>query len=266
MIITLISGCSSHNKQVSEFHKYKNYNLASFNKNKHHKQALKSLEYSNFNVAIKAGNAFGLGVPISSRHIATVAHVVDRIKINGIVEVFNLGDVKSSKTGKVVYISKMDEVAIIEFDENHNFKQPKLCKNSYGGQYISSSKPADIFDIYSNIFIFEGTVSNIYTLPLVNMEVNQKTLQFSNIDTRAMAGLERVIISINSPAAAGNSGGAIIDINNKCVVALVSMNARVSYFEEPEKLMVELGFTRKYYEGTSPYMMVGIPITHFKIN
>lgn len=255
--MALISACSS-------YHKYAEYDLSSYDE----QDALKHIpnfdEYRNYSVVLDSGHATGMGVPISSNHIATVAHVVGDLKIGDYVKVFNLGDEKSVLDGKLIYVSPLDEVAVIDIEQGHKFAIPQLCDNSFGGQRIYGAKPTDIRHAYTGMTNFSGVVTNTTILPLVTDSMNEKILIESNINTKAMSGLRRVVMYVTSPGAAGNSGGAIIDIDNKCVVALVSMNARISDFKEPEKIMKDVGFSEQYYEGTAPNLMIGVPVNYYK--
>lgn len=255
-VVVNLSGCSV-------YHQHQDFDLSTHNIQDVLNHSPRINEYSSFNVVIDSGKSTGLGVPVSPTHIATVAHVVDHLRVGDEVKSFVLGNEKLSAAGKLKYISNIDEVAVIEFENEHGFNIPTLCDNSYGGQRIHGAKPSSIRKPYASLTTFDGVVTNIVELPLVTEELNIRTIEEANIDTRAMSGLERLIAAIYTPGIPGNSGGAIIDIDKKCVVGLVSMNARVSDFENPVELMKKLGHTREYHEGTAPYIMIGIPMSHY---
>ncbi|EJA7356563.1 trypsin-like peptidase domain-containing protein [Vibrio parahaemolyticus] len=261
--LTIVAALTAALSGCSTYHEPKEFDLSTYDRQDALNHTPKFRDYPNFNVAIDSGKSTGLGVPISQNHIATVAHVVDHLKIGDEVEAFVLGNEKLSVKGKLKYISSIDEIAVIEVEDGHHFNMPLICDNSYGGQRIHGAKPSNIRKPYTGLTVFDGVVTNIVELPLVTQEFNAQTIESASIDTRSMFGLERLIAAVNSPGAPGNSGGAIIDIDEKCVVGLVSMNARVSDFEKPEELMKELGYKADYYEGTAPYIMVGIPMSEY---
>lgn len=257
ILVVFLSSCSS-------FHQYTKHDLSSYDEQDFYDSSPKLYEYSAINVAVDSGISHGLGVPISPKYIATVAHVVDNLEVGQDVKIFKLGNAKQSEVGKLAYISPIDEIAVLEFPGGHGFDLPRLCENSFGGQRIHGSKPADIKNRITGGTSFIGLVTNVTEFPLVNEDMNKTTIKEAKINTKEMAGLKRLMIVVNARASSGNSGGAIVDIDNKCIVGLASMNARVSSFEAPNQLFKELGFTGQYNEGLAPNIMVGVSIVQYK--
>jgi len=204
-----------------------------------------------------------MGVPLSKTHIATAAHVVDNVTIGDDVKVFHIYNRSQVHTAKLVYYSKNDEIAVLETSSGHSFPTPARCEHSYGGQRIQGERPTKFGKPWSGSYPFRGTVSNITKHPLITDKLEAENKKISEISTQAMAGKDRLFIATKSQTAPGNSGGSIIDIDQKCVVGIASMNGRVSDFQKPESLMKELGYNNGYYEGTAPYILIGVPIVHY---
>lgn len=255
--LTLLVGCST------AYHESTEYDLESYDTLSALNDGLRAKDYPYFNVAVRAGKASGMGVPLSDTHIATVAHVVDNVAVGGTVDVFHIYNKNLKFSATVVDYSEDGETAVLEVAEKHNFPVPKICDNSFGGQRVQGERPSHFGYPRTGSQGFYGLVTNVTRLPMVTDVLEQDIVSRGGPSTQAMAGKSRVIVATNGQTTGGNSGGAIIDIDQRCVLGIASMNARVSNFKEPESLMKDIGYQQDYIPGAAPYLLVGIPMSHF---
>ncbi|WP_417764908.1 hypothetical protein [Shewanella chilikensis] len=214
-----------------------------------------------------AGVVEGLGVPLSPMRIATVAHVVDHLSVGEDLKIAYVpfpGGQLTERDARLAYVSSESETAIIEvlgtaLPESYI---PTLCSKSVGGNGVSALKPHVNNGRLTGSQVFSGYVTNITRLPLVGDEFDAEAKK-SGFSPKRMEGQERVVMVSVSNATAGNSGGAIYDVEQSCVLGLASMVASVEEFEFPEQLKQAVGLPDSDLRGNDRPLLFAIPVTAY---
>lgn len=221
--------------------------------------ALEQLENSQLIVRYRppfGGEVFGLAFFAEGR-LLSASHVYSQIKVGDEVEIGRhrgLGSEVTWSKATLVALSPMDDLAILIPHDRSVLANNGLsfCQQSArpGTLLVTTKFLTDGAYIQSGIRAPVVTTS-LKLLPRVNA-ISDQLLQPGQIPLSAMAGQLRIVAA--GSAAGGHSGGALFDVERKCVEGVVSANA---YFD----WLVDRDFTL-HVAGNPPYFsfIIGVPI------
>lgn len=225
---------------------------------------------SQVSISSKVGNEIttGLGVALTPSRIATVAHVVSRLKVNDPVTVNYapaLGAPIKTYAGRVTFLSPETEMAIVELvdDKLPAAALPKLCENSISGNTLVAFKPYIYKKQISSGLLFSGLTTDITQLPKLSAEYNELA-SGEGYPPAKMIGQTRVTALTTRSTQGGNSGGALLDIDQGCVVALVSMKVPLTQFESPKEIERQLKTPVPERSQDNRELLFAVPVTQFK--
>ncbi|MGF1884725.1 serine protease [Photobacterium profundum] len=247
-ISLLFSGCST-NTNTNSHHIYHEYsiekNMVQAKKSLLTISSLNSVYQNQVRIEVQLKNAVskGLGVALDSKHIATAAHVVNYLTVGDEATVIYQPSVNRQPLEYRAKLIKLDEkadLAIMQLKKQKlpEFIIPKICKKSIGGAIVNGGKPTGPHK-KTGARLFSGINTNITTMPLVTKKANAKYSE-SGYPPRHQYKLEKRIIITNNSVIAGNSGGAIFDVERNCVIAIASMTATFDTFEDKESLKLKI--------------------------
>jgi S1-C subfamily serine protease len=211
--------------------------------------------------------AGGQGVIVSATTIITAAHVLSHLKVGDELEALyspRLGVRAKSFTVRLKYIDHESEVAVLEA-VNVRFKGAMiapLCKQSVGGNNVLGVKEMFHKKWLSSTTVYRGLTTNITELPLVTVDYDSRASK-GGFSPLLAQGQGRLIFITIADTYSGNSGGALFDKDQKCVVAIMSMKIGLDSLEHPKQMLMQLDIEDEDSKLVSAGFMVGIPISHF---
>nr|GFC04352.1 hypothetical protein [Tanacetum cinerariifolium] len=252
-----LTGCSTfHEPRPVELQKKINSDANHFD------QPVESL--AAHQVVISSDKYWGMGVVLSKNRVATAAHVVDGVDIGKPITLKYVTRIKERFTyyqSILKYVDPTREIAILELvgEQLPPEATPAFCRHSYGGDKLVSLAPVINGNRMTPVTGLVGYTTNITKLPLVSDAFNRGAMR-GGYPPQDAVGQSRVAAIITSDAQHGNSGGALYDADQHCVVGIISL--AIPYGEIEPNVRNKLAPSEaSNYEGRN--LLFAIPITEF---
>ncbi|WP_183138974.1 trypsin-like peptidase domain-containing protein [Pseudomonas syringae group genomosp. 3] len=257
-IFLVLAGCST-------FHEPKPVNLPQIIEEARYGYERPALSLTEHQVVISTGKYWGMGVVLSPTRIATAAHVVSDVSVGDVVTIKYALGVREPFTrlkGVLKFVDAAHEVAILELltDQLPARAPPVFCSHSVGGNKLASLAPVTNGNTMMPYTGLAGYTTNITTFPRVSDAFNDKA-RLSGFPPNEAVGQERVTSVITSSTQHGNSGGALFDVDQQCVVGIISIVVPIRDLESPGLITDGLNEPGSSFEDRD--LLFAVPITEF---